>query len=167
MSTVTEALAELGITPGSKDAMEIMADDYILAFKTASSQTKPADYIVCQECVTEHSAAVNSGTQDKNYIRKGTATLKTSAQRTFSITGDRKHGDPWQDWVFGLDMAFGTGASVITDYVWFNIYTGEGETGRASVIVQSDAANGAGNSAGFTVNVNGVAKPKAYTYSAT
>ena len=165
--TVTEALAELGITPGTKEAQAIMSDDYMLAFKTANTQTKPGDYIVCQACVTEHSAAVNSGTQDKNYIRQGTATIKTSAQRTFSITGDRQTGDPWQDWVFGLDMAFGTGASVITDYVWFNIYTGEGETGRASVIVQSDAANGAGNSAGFTVNVNGVAKPKKYTYSAT
>ncbi len=164
--TVTECLKELGITPGSKDAMEIMTDDYILAFKTAASQNAPGDYIVCQDCVTEHSGSINSTTQDKQYIRKGNVTIKTGAQRTFNITGDRKHGDAWQDWVFGLDMLFGTGSKVITEYVWFNLYTGEGETGRASVIVTSDAANGAGNNAGFTVNVNGVEKPKTYTYSA-
>lgn len=164
--TVTECLKDLGITPGSKAAMEIMTDDFILAFKTADTQTKKTDFIVCQDCVTEHSAAVNSGTQDKQYIRKGNVTIKTSAQRTFNITGDRKHGDPWQDWVFGLDMLFGTGSKVITDYVWFNLYTGQGETGRASVVVSSDASNGAGNNAGFTVTVSGVEKPKAYTYSA-
>lgn len=164
--TVTECLADLGITPGSEEARAIMTDDFILAFKTAASQTKPGDYIVCQDCVTEHSGAINSTTQDKQYIRKGNVTMKTGAQRTFNITGDRKHGDPWQDWVFGLDMLFGTGSEVITDYVWFNLYTGKGETGRASVIVNNDASNGAGNNAGFTVIAAGTEKPKTYTYSA-
>ena len=164
--TVTECLADLGITPGSKEAMAIMTDDYILAFKTSETQTKPGDYIVCQDFVTEHSASINATTQDKQYIRKGNVTMKTNAQRTFNITGDRKHGDPWQDWVFGLDMLFGTGSKVITDYVWFNLYTGEGESGKVSVIVSSDASNGAGNNAGFTVSANGVEKPKAYTYAA-
>ena len=44
--------------------------------------------------------------------------------------------------------------------------TGKGETGKASVIVNGDASNGAGNNAGISVTVSGVEKPTAYTYSA-
>jgi len=62
---------------------------------------------------------VNPGTQDKQYIRKGNATIKTSAQRTFSISGDRTHGDAWQDWVTSLAVMFGTGSAVIVPVCLF------------------------------------------------
>lgn len=161
--TVKEVMA--GITPSADYAGLEMADDFVLAFQTADTQQDVNDYIVCQECITEHSAAVNPGTQDKQYIRKGNATIKTSAQRTFSISGDRTHGDPWQDWVTSLAVMFGTGSAVIVPYVYFSMLTGKGETGKASVIVNGDASNGAGNNAGISVTVSGVEKPKEYTYS--
>lgn len=85
--TVKEVMA--GITPSADYAGLEMADDFVLAFQTADTQQNVNDYIVCQACITEHSAAVNPGTQDKQYIRKGNVTIKTSAQRTFSISGDR------------------------------------------------------------------------------
>lgn len=163
--TVKEVMT--GITPSADYADLEMADDFVLAFKTADTQKSVGDYIVCQECITEHSAAVNPGTQDKQYIRKGNATVKTSAQRTFSISGDRTHGDAWQDWVTSLAVMFGTGSTVIVPYVYFSMLTGKGETGKASVIVNGDASNGAGNNAGISVTVSGVEKPKEYTYSAT
>ena len=109
--TVKEVMT--GITPSADYAGLGMADDFVLAFQTADTQQDVNDYIVCQECITEHSAAVNPGTQDKQYIRKGNATIKTSAQRTFSISGDRTHGDAWQDWVTSLAVMFGTGSAVI------------------------------------------------------
>ena len=109
--TVKEVMT--GITPSADYAGLEMADDFVLAFQTADTQKDVNDYIVCQECITEHSAAVNPGTQDKQYIRKGNATIKTSAQRTFSISGDRTHGDAWQDWVTSLAVMFGTGSAVI------------------------------------------------------
>lgn len=158
--TVKEVMT--GITPSADYAGLGMADDFVLAFQTADTQQDVNDYIVCQECITEHSAAVNPGTQDKQYIRKGNATIKTSAQRTFSISGDRTHGDAWQDWVTSLAVMFGTGSAVIVPYVYFSMLTG-----KASVIVNGDASNGAGNNAGISVTVSGVEKPKEYTYSAT
>ena len=69
--TVKEVMA--GITPSADYAGLEMADDFVLAFQTADTQQDVNDYIVCQECITEHSAAVNPGTQDKQYIRKGNA----------------------------------------------------------------------------------------------
>ena len=155
--TVKEVMT--GITPSADYAGLEMADDFVLAFQTADTQKDVNDYIVCQECITEHSAAVNPGTQDKQYIRKGNATIKTSAQRTFSISGDRTHGDAWQDWVTSLAVMFGTGSAVIVPYVYFSMLTGKGETGKASVIVNGDASNGAGNNAGISVTVSGVEKP--------
>ena len=56
---------------------------------------------------------------------------------------------------------------MIVPYVYFSMLTGKGETGKASVIVNGDASNGAGNNAGISVTVSGVEKPKEYTYSAT
>ena len=156
--TVKEVMT--GITPSADYAGLEMADT------KAERHAGQNDYIVCQECITEHSAAVNPGTQDKQYIRKGNATIKTSAQRTFSISGDRTHGDAWQDWVTSLAVMFGTGSAVIVPYVYFSMLTGKGETGKASVIVNGDASNGAGNNAGISVTVSGVEKPKEYTYSA-
>lgn len=163
--TVKEVMT--GITPSADYAGLEMADDFVLAFQTADTQQNVNDYIVCQECITEHSAAVNPGTQEKQYIRKGNATIKTSAQRTFSISGDRTRGDPWQDWVTSLAVLFGTGSAVIVPYVYFSMLTGKGETGKASVIVNNDVSNGAGNNAGISVTVSGVEKPTEYTYSAT
>ena len=66
-----------------------------------------------------------------------------------------------------LAVMFGTGSTVIVPYVYFSMLTGKGETGKASVIVNGDASNGAGNNAGISVTVSGVEKPKEYTYSAT
>ena len=81
--TVKEVMA--GITPSADYAGLEMADDFVLAFQTADTQQDVNDYIVCQECITEHSAAVNPGTQDKQYIRKGNATIRASRPASMTI----------------------------------------------------------------------------------
>lgn len=164
--TVTEAMK--GITPDPDKAGFQMADDFILAFKTADTQTKEGDYIVCESMVEDHSASVNSSTVDKNYIRQGQVTIKTNTQRVFTINADRYHDakTAFFDWISGHAMVFGVGSDVITDYVYFNMFTGKGEKGRATVNVTADSTNGAGNIAGYTVTVSGINKPTEFTYSA-
>lgn len=163
--TVKEVME--GITPSAQYAGLQMADDFVLAFQTADSQKTENDYIVCQDCITEHAASVNPETKDKQYIRKGKASIKTNAQRTFSISGDRQAGDAWQDWVTSLAVLFGTGSAVIVPYVYFSMLTGKGEKGKASVIVNNDASGGAGDNAGISVTVSGTEKPTEFTYSAS
>lgn len=164
--TVTEAMN--GITPSADTAGFQMADDFILAFKTEDTQNKEGDYIVCESMVEEHSAAVNSSTVDKNYIRQGQVTIKTNTQRVFTINADRYHDEKtaFFDWISSFKMVHGVGSDVIADYVYFNMFTGKGEKGRATVNVTADATNGAGNVAGYTVTVSGINKPTEFTYSA-
>lgn len=164
--TVTEAMK--GITPDPDKVGFQMADDFILAFKTADTQTKEGDYIVCESMVEDHSATINSSTVNKNYIRQGHATIKTNSQRVFTINADRYHDEKtaFFDWISSFKMVHGVGSDVTADYVYFNMFTGKGEKGRATVDVTADATNGAGNVAGYTVTVSGINKPTEFTYSA-
>lgn len=165
--TVTEAMK--GITPNPNNAGFQMADEWILAFKTAESQTKVGDYTVVYFGISEHSAAINSDTTDKNYIRQGKTTIRTNTQRVFTINGDRYHDETtaFFDWVTSHKILFGTGSDVIADYAFFNMHTGKGEIGKASINVTGDVSNGAGEVAGYSVTASGVGKPTEYTYSAS
>ena len=94
-------------------------DDWVLAIKTEEGQSAEKDYIVIQSGVTSHAASINSETTDSQYIRTGKNTVRTSAQRQFSVTGDRMLADPAQEFLLSLKMAFGTGQSVVVPYVYF------------------------------------------------
>lgn len=164
--TVTEAMN--GITPNPDISGFQKTDEWVLAFKTAESQTKVGDYTVVYFGISEHSATINASTTDKNYIRQGQTTLRTNAQRVFTINGDRYHDETtaFFDWVTSHRILFGTGSDVITDYAFFNMDTGKGETGKVSINVTGDVTNGAGEIASYSVTASGVGKPTEFTYSA-
>lgn len=161
--TVKEVMA--GITPSADYAGLEMADDFVLAFQTADTQQDVNDYIVCQECITEHSAAVNPGTQDKQYIRKGNVTDKTGTQRTLAVNGDRCVGDAFQDFALSHKIKYGTGGDVIVPYIYFSLRTGKGEKGEASVIVTSDVGGAAGSKATFACDVKATGIPDEFDYT--
>ena len=166
--TVKEALTAAGITPDEEYTGVETTDNFILGIQTeATGQETPDLYTVVQEHITEHSAAINNSSTDTAYIRTGTVTTKTGAQRQFTINGERFAGDPFQDFALSNKMLFATGKDAEVKYVWFSLRTGKGEQGQAVLIVSNDASNAPNNPAGFTCQQNPVGKPKEYTYSAS
>ena len=166
--TVKEALTAAGITPDEEYTGVETTDNFILGIQTeATGQETPDLYTVVQEHITEHSAAINNSSTDTAYIRTGTVTTKTGAQRQITINGERFAGDPFQDFALSNKMLFATGKDAEVKYVWFSLRTGKGEQGQAVLIVSNDASNAANNPAGFSCQLNAVGKPKEYTYSAS
>ena len=146
-------------------------DDFVLAIDLtpgAAQATEESAYGVVQMGVAGLDAQMNPVTQDKQYIRAGQSTQKTGTQRSFTISGDRYVGDEVQDYIFSHDIKYGTGNTVVTNYVYFNILTGKGEKGTCSIIVNSDGGGNAGESAGIDVEFKKIGStPTEYTYSAT
>lgn len=165
IKTVKQALAASGITPNTSYTGEETTDDFILGIST-DGQTSPPEYTVCMDHIKQHAGSLNTSNSDSTYIRNGTSTLKTSAQRTFSITGDRRPGDAFQAFALANKMLFATGQDCVVDYVYFSARTGIGETGKASLIVTEDVGGEAGNKATFAITLAATEKPAAYTYKA-
>lgn len=141
-------------------------DDWVLAVKTSLEQASEKDYIVIQSGVTSHAASINSESADSQYVRTGKNTIRTSAQRQFSVTGDRMIADPAQEYLLSRKIAFGTGEAVVVNYVYFNIFTGKGEKGKLSVDVTEDAGGDAGSNTTFAIDMKSTAVPEEYTYVA-
>lgn len=156
------------VTPSPEFEGFATNDDFVLAVNIAGSSGAGTvgDFVVVQTGVTSHEASLETETDDKQYIRTGKVTTKTGTQRTFSISGDRYHGDAFQDWAMGLKIMYGHGAEVVADYVYFSMLTGKGEKGKVSVVVQEDQTGDAGENAGFSVDLLGQGTPEEYTYAA-
>lgn len=166
--TVTQALAAIkakkGIEPSADYKGVEKANDFIFAIQTdAAKQSKVGDWIVFQERVKEHSAALNASTEDTQYIRCY-MTEKGETQRTFAINGNRYVGDAAQDLILSHAVKYGAGDSVVFPYVYFSVKTGKGEKGEAVFIVTSDASGAAGSSAGFACDVKGIGTPEEFDY---
>ena len=159
------------VTPNAQYTGWTTNDDFVLAIDLtpgATQATKESAYGVVQMGVACLDAQMNPVTQDKQYIRAGQSTQKTGTQRSFTISGDRYVGDEVQDYIFSHDIKYGTGNTVVTNYVYFNILTGKGEKGTCSIIVNSDGGGNAGESAGIDVEFKKIGStPTEYTYSAT
>lgn len=140
--------------------------DWVLAIKTDDSQSTEKDYIVVQAGVTSHAATINGETTDSQYVRTGKMTSRTSAQRQFTLTGDRMIADPAQEFLLSKKMAFGTGQSVVVPYVYFNIFTGKGEKGNVTVNVTEDGGGEVGANTTFAIDMIGTAIPADYKYTA-
>lgn len=163
---VSELMA--GLTPSKTFAGIANTDDFVLAIDISESgDAEVGEYEVVRGAVGGVDASLDSETNEKTYIREGKSSNKTSTQRTFAVTGDRKHGVPFQDFCFSHAIKFGTGAKVVRPYVYFSMLTGEGEKGSASIIVNSDSSGDAGNTAEFDVNIMATRIPDEYTYTAT
>ena len=127
------------------------------------------DFVLAIDCSADGSAEVKdyAVTQDKTYIRAGQSTMKTGNQRAFKVSGDRYIGDDFQDFALSHAVMYGTGSAVIRKYVYFCLLNGKGETGEASIIVNSDGSGSAGESASIDIDVKKAnAAPAEYTYSA-
>lgn len=162
-------LAELmnGKTPSALYKGVSTADDFVLAVNLADTPAEsPSGYIVAQEGITEHTGSLESQTSESQYIRTGKSATKTGTSRTFSINGDRFCGDAFQDAVLAHGMKYGTGNSVVKEYVYFNILTGTGEQGKVSITVEDDMSGAAGEKASWSATLTSVGTPTEYTYAA-
>lgn len=163
---VSEVMA--GIIPSKTFEGIVNTDNFLLAIDIndpENAATSVDDYEVVQGAVGSVNANLSAETSDKNYIREGKSTTKTGTQRTFAVSGDRKVGVPFQDFCFSHKIKFGSGAEVVRPYAYFNMLTGEGEKGTASIIVNSDSSGDAGNTAGFDVSISATKLPGEYTYT--
>ncbi|WP_250277370.1 phage tail tube protein [[Clostridium] colinum] len=137
------------------------SDDYILAIDTtedgATESTTPVkNYIVAQFGVKGFERSLNPKEETSTYLRAGDSTTKTGTQVTMGITADRYFGDPFQDFCLSFEMLYGTGQKVIVPYAYFNILTGKGEIGRATVMIENDGSGDAGSKAEVVINLSKV-----------
>lgn len=161
-------LSELmaGYTPSTSFEGVATNDDFVLAIDVSEEGgAKVSAYEVVQNGITGVDAQLSAETDEKTYIRQGKSTTKTATQRTFSLSGDRMHGDPFQDFALSHAVKFGTGQKVIRPYVFFSVLTGEGEKGLASIIVNSDGSGDAGETASVDIDVMATRSPEEYTYT--
>lgn len=163
-------LSELmeGRTPNPDFAGVATNDDFVLAIDISEdSSAESGDYEVVQSGIASVDAQMSPETDEKTYIRQGKTTTKTATQRTFNLSGDRMHGDPFQDFVLSHAIKFGTGQTVIRPYVFFSLLTGIGEQGTASIIVNSDGSGDAGATAEVDIDIMATKAPVEYTYTAS
>ena len=156
-----------GLTPDDEFEGFATADDMVLAIDCTGAGTTPSTYTVAQEGITEQSGALSPETTESTYIRSGTSSTKTGTSRTFTISGDRYHGDEFQDALLAHALKYGTGQSVIKPYLYFNRLTGKGEQGKVSIAVEDDLSGAAGENASFSATLTAVGTPTEYTYSAS
>lgn len=163
--TVKELMT--GKTPNPNFEGFVTNDDWVLAVDIGETPAESeGDYVVAQMGVAGLDAQMNPITQDKQYIRAGQSSTKTGTQRTFKVTGDRYVGDAFQDYCFSHKVKYGVGEAVSVDYIYFNILNGQGEKGRASIIVNSDGGGNSGENAAVDIDVKKTgALPEEYTYT--
>ena len=155
-----------GYTPSAEFAGVANNDDFVLAVDIGDTSSETVgNYVVVQTGVSAVDAQLSPETEEKTYIRAGKATTKTATQRTFNLSGDRMHGDEFQDFALSHAIKFGTGQKVIRPYVYFSLLTGEGEKGTASIIVNSDGSGEAGSTAEIDIDIMATAAPTKYTWS--
>lgn len=161
-------LSELmaGYTPDPSFEGVGTADQWVVAVGIGET-TSENDYIVIEGGITSVDIQFNPTTSDKQYLRRGNVTTKTSTQFTASVTGDTMHGDSFQDHCMSADITFGIGEEVTLPFVSFSLNTGKGYKGTAAIIVNSWGGGNAGENSPFSVDIksNG-ARPTEYTYSA-
>ena len=103
---LSELMAD--ITPVPEYEGPVSADDYVLAIGLEGTETKPDDYLVAQEGITEHSGALSAVTNDVTYIRSGPQNVKTGTTRTISqVTGTRAMRSRMRCWRTKSSMAPG------------------------------------------------------------
>ncbi len=160
-------LSELmnGHTPEPSFAGFATANDMVLAVDFTGKADDPNEYTVAQEGVKEQQGSLSAQTQETEYLRTGKVTVKTSTSRSFSVNGDRYLSDKFQDELLKHSMKYGTGQEIIKPYVYFNMLTGVGEKGEVSIIIEDDAAGGAGSAVSFTAKLTSTKTPAEYTYA--
>lgn len=158
-------------TPKADYTGFVTNDDYVLALDCGTTPATgfedAGSFAVVQMGVSGLDSNLNPITNDKVFIRAGQSTTKTGNQRSFSVSGDRYQGDPFQDFALSHAIKYGRGQSVVRKYVYFNILTGKGEAGEVCIIVNSDGSGEAGNSAEIDIELKkSGSEPIEYTWEA-
>jgi len=158
-----------GVTPNPAFTGWSTNDDMVLAIDLDPANVTPTAtdaYAVVQTGIEGLDAQLNPIMTEKNYIRAGQSSIKTGNQRTFKPAGDRYIGDAAQDYMLNFLRAQGKGNACITNYVYFNMLTGVGETGQVSIVVNSEGSGNAGESSAFDIELKKVgAAPATYSYA--
>ena len=147
---------------------EYTGRDMILAVDCTANgdAASPADYAFVGVHIEDVGAELNPKSQDRSYVSEGDSTMKTSAQRTFSISGTRYVSDTFQDFCCSPEIKFGTGGAVQRNYVYFHSGTKTGESGVMTILVQNDGSGAASDPAEFQVELKSCGRPVRYTYTA-
>jgi hypothetical protein len=167
ITTIGEFMAAAG-TPNPSLVGEARNDDFVFGIDTSDNQNADVDdYLLAIGNITQFTSSVSSTSQDKTYLREGQSSITTGHQRSFSYSGDRKHGSPFQDYLFDVANLYAVGSKAVRKYVYFSALTGEGERGQVTILPASDAGGNAGEQAAWQVEFkqNGPT-PEAYTYAA-
>lgn len=162
--TVQELMETQAVDPSLEGIAT--ADDFVFAIDFGDTPSgDPLSYLVAQEGVTEASGSMSAKTQTSQYLRTGERETKTGNSKKFALNGDRYRGDAFQEAMLAHKLKWGTGTSVVKPYVYFDMLTGKGETGKVSISVEGDFANGAGGNAGISASMSVQGTPVVYTYT--
>lgn len=162
--TVEELMT--GVTIDANYAGAVMANDMVLALDSSVAQDAAVKaYVVVQEFIEGVESSINAQTVEKEYIRAGRSTTKTSNQRTFSVSGDRYIGDAAQDFLDSKKYA--TGQAAVCNYVYFNMLNGKGEKGQLTISVDTDAGGVAGENSSIAITLSkvGAAPDTTFVYT--
>jgi len=145
---------------------DVTNDDMCLAIDTSETQDATIDdYVVVQGKVAGVDSNLNPQTSEDVYIREGQSTSKTGTQRAFSVTGARRIGEEFQDYLFSTSALYAVGQKAVKKYVWFCLLNGKGETGKVTILINSDSTGVAGEDSGFDVEMRKTgAVPEEFVY---
>ena len=146
---------------------EYAGRDMILAVDcTADGDAEtPGDYAFVGVHIEDVGAELNPKSEDRSYVLEGDSTVKTSTQRTFTITGARYVSDSFQDFCCKPEIKFGSGGAVQRNYVYFHSGTKAGEQGLVTILVKNDGGGAASDPAEFEVELRSSSRPQSYTYT--
>ncbi len=146
---------------------EYTGRDMVLAVDCtpAGDAATPGDYAFVGVHIEDVGAALNPKSEDRSYVLEGDSTMKTAAQRTFSITGARYISDDFQDFCCQPEIKFGVGSAVQRRYVYFHSGTKTGEQGLMTILVKKDGGGSASAPGELEVELKSTGRPTAYTYT--
>jgi len=164
---LSELMAKVPVPSASFEG-DVTNDDMCLAIDISEGQKETfGNYVVVQGKVEGVDSSINPKTAESTYIREGQSTTKTGTQRSFKVTGARRIGSAFQDYLFSTDALYAVGEKAIVKYLWFNLLNGVGEKGKVSILVNSDSAGNARDDAGFDVELRKTGEiPEKYVYNA-
>ena len=148
---------------------EYAGRDMILAVDCTETgdAAAPGDYAFVGVHIEDVGAELSPKSEDRSYVYEGDSTIKTSTQRTFSVSGTRFISDVFQDFCCKPEIKFGAGGAVQRKYVYFHSGTKTGESGVMTILVENDGNGSASDPAEFQVEMKSCGPVSAYTYTAT
>lgn len=141
------------------------AHEWVMQLDLRQENDVEPDWLALLEGFTTLGEARNDTTSEYNYL-SGFGAQETGVDgtnRTFSVTGDRVYGDPLHEWMFSFDTQWNI-AQRTKAYRYFNIVTGEGEQGNATLSFSTTAGGANGERATFAVTISVNGSPAQYSH---